>query len=100
MLLSFIKSLAAFLFVQTWYPVGTAIGFNRLYAAGVFIPLLYEKDAGTVYLADGEMVLIVWPVPGVALLPVINGDTQIGIDTPNLFGADEGRMLTTAVTAA
>jgi hypothetical protein len=96
--LPFIKSLAAFLLVQTWCPVNAAIGFDRLYATGVFIPLFCEKDTGTVYLAYREMLVIVRPVPGVALLPVINGNTQIGIDTPNLFGADKGGVLTTAVT--
>lgn len=46
------------------------------------------------------MVVITRPLPGVALAPGINSNTQIDIDTPNLFGANEGGVLSATVAAA
>ena len=39
--LAFVKSLAALFFIQTRYPVNTAIRFDRLYTARVFNPVFF-----------------------------------------------------------
>jgi hypothetical protein len=95
-----LHSLSALFFIQTRYPVGAAIGLDRLYGAGILTPALPEKHAGAVYLAYREMVVIARSVPGKALLPVIHGNAQISVDTSNLPGADEGGVLPAAVAAA
>lgn len=92
--------LAALLFLQIRFPVNTAVGFDRMYSAGILTPALPEKHAGALHLAYWEMVMIARPIPGKMLLPVIHGNTQVNDDTLYLPRADEGGVLPAAVAAA
>jgi len=46
------------------------------------------------------MTVVPRSLPGQALLPVTNSNTQVGGDAPDFIGADEGGVLPAAVAAA